>query len=258
MQKPDIQDLSNFIIEYVSTMVGIGTYSSRIHRCASRIANTYGYKLNLDFAFNHTTISVIDPNDYNNFRTYIIDNKKISSINFHLVLDLSALSWAIYDHIHDLKVARRCFERLRARKKRAFYYYIILQSLANAALSRLFEGDYGTILIVLFATLLGTSLRVFFAYCKLDVRISCILCSFCSSYLAFIGTNLNLTLTPEVALGSSILYLIPGVFFINSVIDILKNYIQVGLSRIINVSIIVSCVAIGVYTTLALSNFRFL
>ena len=130
--------------------------------------------------------------------------------------------------------------------------------MANAALSRLFEGDYGTIVIVLFSTILGTSLRVFFSYLKLDLRISTIICSFLSSYLAFIGTNLNLTLTPEVALGSSILYLIPGVFFINSIIDILKNYIQVGLSRIISVAIIVSCVAIGVYTTLVLSNFRFL
>ena len=66
------------------------------------------------------------------------------------------------------------------------------------------------------------------------------------------------TNTSDVALGSSILYLIPGVFFINSVINILKNHILMGLSRIIGVAILICCIALGICMTLSISNFGIL
>lgn len=253
MKKPDIQELSNFLIDYVSTMVGVGTYSSRVNRCAERIALTFGYKLHLHFSFNHTLINLIDPDDISSSRTYLINNK-YSPIDFRLILDLSALSWAIYDHIHDLKVARRCFEKLSHKNERKFYTYILFGSFAQMAFSRLFGGDFEASLLVFLGTFVGISLKMLLLRFKLDMRIQYIICAFISSFVVSIGVDLGFTQTAEVALGSSILYLIPGIFFINSVIDILKNYILVGLSRIISVAILISCIAIGVYITLTLSN----
>ncbi|ELU5092571.1 threonine/serine exporter family protein, partial [Campylobacter upsaliensis] len=77
-------------------------------------------------------------------------------------------------------------------------------------------------------------------------------------WIVFLGIDTNLTKEADVALGSSILYLIPGVFFINSVIDILKDHILMGLSRIISVVILVCCIAMGIYATLSLSNYGIL
>ncbi len=258
MAKPEIQEFSNFIVDYVSTMVGIGTYSSRVNRCARRIAQSFGYELNLNFSFNHTLINIVDPDDYAISRTYVVDNK-YSVVDFHLISNLSGLSWAIYDHINDLRVAKRCFAKLIAQKKHPFYAYIALQSIANASFSKLFGGDLGTVLVVFVAGLIGTSIKTLLTrYFKLDIRLIYILCAFISSYLAFIGIKLGFTQTPDVALASSILYLTPGVFFINSVIDILKNYIQMGISRATSVIILISCIAIGLYITLTISDFRLL
>lgn len=256
MQKPDIQEFSNFIVDYISTMVGIGTYSSRVDRCAKRISQSFGYKISLNFSFNHTLINIVNPDNYAISRTYLVTNK-YSLVDFRLISNLSGLSWAIYDHIHDLRVAKRCFTKLVAKEKHPFYMYIILQSIANASFSKLFGGDFGTVLVVLVAGLIGTSVKTLLTrYFKLDIRLIYILCAFVSSYIALIGVNLKLTQTGEVALAASILYLTPGVFFINSVIDILKNYIQMGISRIISVVVLVTCVGIGVYITLSLGDFR--
>ncbi|HJE65466.1 MAG TPA: threonine/serine exporter family protein [Campylobacter avium] len=255
MQKPDIQEFSNFIIDYVSAMVSIGTYSSRINRCAIRIAQSYGYTLNLNFSFNRTIINIIDPDDYSSLRTYIVKNKFLL-IDFTLISNLSALSWAIYDHIHDIKVAKRCFKKLISTKKRPMYSYVLIQSIGSAAFSRLFGGDFATLFLIFFSTLVGASLKMLGMKFNVGIRILYLCCSFISSYIAYIGVSFNLTSTPEVALGSSILYLIPGVFFINSVIDILKDYIQVGLSKIINIIILIICIALGLYLTLILSDFR--
>lgn len=254
MQKPDIQDLSNFLIAYISAMMVAGTYTSRVARCVERIAKTYGYEININFFFHHSSINIVDNKDYAINRTYIIPNK-IAQSNFQTILDLSVLSWAIYDHKYDLNIAKDYFAKLMQQKKRAFWTFIFFSSLANAAFSRLFGGDFYAMCIVFIASFVGVGLRQFFTHFKVDMRIQYIICAFISSWLAFVSTKFLPTQTADIALGSSILYLIPGVFFINSVIDILRDHILMGLSRIINIAILVCCIAIGIYTTLMISEF---
>ena len=238
-----------------------GVNSSRDPQTKSRylfalaLIESYGNEFNKALDSYNKAIE-LDPDNYAISRTYLVTNK-YSLVDFRLISNLSGLSWAIYDHIHDLRVAKRCFTKLVAKKKHPFYMYIILQSIANASFSKLFGGDFGTVLVALVAGLIGTSVKTLLTrYFKLDIRLIYILCAFVSSYIALIGVNLKLTQTGEVALAASILYLTPGVFFINSVIDILKNYIQMGISRIISVVVLVTCVGIGVYITLSLGDFR--
>ncbi|TEY02376.1 threonine/serine exporter ThrE family protein [Campylobacter sp. US33a] len=256
-QKPEIQDLTNFIIDYTSAMIAAGTYTSRVARCASRIAKAYGYELNLNFFFHHTSINIFDIENKANIRTYIIPNK-YSAINFSLISDLSALSWNIFDHSYKLEIAREYFEKLLHKKRYHFISSLFLSSLANAAFCRLFEGDIWAMIFVFFATFVGINLRYFFTKIQIDLRIQYIICSFLSSLLVAFALDLNLTQTPEAALGSSILYLIPGVFFINSVIDILKDHILMGLSRFISVAILITCIGAGIYITLSISKFGIL
>ncbi|EAI6214535.1 threonine/serine exporter, partial [Campylobacter jejuni] len=121
-----------------------------------------------------------------------------------------------------------------------------------------FGGDFGAGNLVFFATFVGLLLRYILTKAKIDLRIQYILCSFISSWFVFFGLDMGYTNTSDVALGSSILYLIPGVFFINSVIDILKDHILMGLSRIISVAILICCIALGIYMTLSISDFGIL
>ena len=127
--------------------------------------------------------------------------------------------------------------------------------MANSAFCRLFQGDFEASILVFFGALFGFTLKTFLTKINIDIKIQYIICGFLSSWIVFLGVNANFTQTPDIALGSSILYLIPGVFFINSIIDILNNHIIMGLSRIINVAILISCIAIGIYITLSVSNF---
>lgn len=255
-QKPEIQELSNFIVDYVSTMVGIGTYSSRVNRCAKRIAESFGYELSLNFSFNHTLINIVDPLNPAIARTYVVNNK-YSVVDFKLISNLSALSWAIYDHINDLRVAQRSFAKLVAQEKHPFYFYIILQSLATASVSILFSGDFATMFIVFISAIFGTSVKTLLSRAKIDLRIIYIICAFLSSYVAMLGTKFIPTNTSDIAIAASMLYLTPGVFFINSIIDILKNYIQMGLSRITSVIVLISCMGIGLYLTISIWDFGF-
>ncbi|AJC85004.1 DUF1212 domain-containing protein [Campylobacter peloridis] len=257
MKKPSIQNLTNFLIDYISVFLSAGTYTARVSKCVGRIANAYGYEINMNFFFHHTTLNIFDKDDNSIQRTYIIPNKH-NHINFKLILELSALSWQIHDHRFNLEEAKESFNRLIQTKKTPFFASLLLVSIANSAFCKLFGGDFYGCLFVFLATLIGFSLRVLFTKIKIDLRIQYILCSFLSSFIVFFGVDLKLIQEASVALGSSILYLIPGVYFINSIIDILKDHILMGLSRIISVVILVCCIAIGIYTTLSISDFGIL
>lgn len=91
MEKPDIQRLTNFLIVYTKTLLGAGTYTARVAKCVGRIAEVYGYEININFFFHHITLNVVDMDDNSIQRTYVIPNHH-AHVNFKLIFDLSALS----------------------------------------------------------------------------------------------------------------------------------------------------------------------
>ena len=91
MEKPDIQRLTNFLIVYTKTLLGAGTYTARVAKCVGRIAEVYGYEININFFFHHITLNVVDMDDNSIQRTYVIPNHH-AHVNFKLIFDLSALA----------------------------------------------------------------------------------------------------------------------------------------------------------------------
>ncbi len=134
-------------------------------------------------------------------------------INFKLIFELSALSWAIYDHKYELEKAKSAFNAISIQKKHSYVLNLLFVSIANSGFCRLFGGDFGAGVLVFFATFLGLLLRFALTKIKIDLRIQYILCSFVSSWFVFLGLDMGYTNTSDAALGSSILYLIPGIFY---------------------------------------------
>ena len=56
--------------------------------------------------------------------------------------------------------------------------------------------------------------------------------------------------TSEVALATSVLFLIPGVPLINGVIDIVEGHVLIGCSRLIGALLLILCIAVGLSVTL--------
>lgn len=143
MEKPDIQRLTNFLIVYTKTLLGAGTYTARVAKCVGRIAEVYGYEININFFFHHITLNVVDMDDNSIQRTYVIPNHH-AHVNFKLIFDLSALSWAIYDHKYDLEKAKVVFEQISQQKSIliCLIFYLFLWQI------RLFAGFLVVILVL--------------------------------------------------------------------------------------------------------------
>ena len=56
--------------------------------------------------------------------------------------------------------------------------------------------------------------------------------------------------TSEVAIATSVLYLIPGVPLINGVIDIVEGHVLNGIARLTSALMLIVCIAVGLACTL--------
>ena len=251
--RPQIQELTNFLSEYAAKMLSIGTYTARIERCVCRIAGAYGYEASLMIFVRHFIISVMDPADNSIRRTYV-KTGAAAQISFDLISELSALSWEIYDEKIPLARAKAAFAEILASQKKSFAKTLVLLSVANAAFCELFGGDGGAMALVFAATAFGVCARHLLSKLKINLKIQYIAVSFAVSFIVSLGARYGLSATPDVAVGSSILFLIPGVWLINSVFDILNENMLVGISRGLNTGLLIICIAIGLFLTLSISN----
>ncbi len=251
--RPQIQELTNFLSEYTAKMLSIGTYTARIERCVRRIADAYDYEASLMIFVRHFIISVMDPADNSIRRTYV-KTGAAARISFDLISELSALSWEIYDEKIPLARARAAFVEILASQKKSFAKTLVLLSIANAAFCELFGGDGGAMALVFVATAFGICARYLLSRLKINLKIQYIAVSFAVSFIVSLGARYGLSATPDVAVGSSILFLIPGVWLINSVFDILNENMLVGISRGLNTGLLIICIAIGLFLTLSISN----
>ena len=251
--RPQIQELTNFLSEYAAKMLSIGTYTARIERCVCRIAGAYGYEASLMIFVRHFIISVMDPADNSIRRTYV-KTGAAARISFDLISELSALSWEICDEKIPLARAKAAFAEILASQKKSFAKTLVLLSVANAAFCELFGGDGGAMALVFAATAFGICARYLLSKLKINLKIQYIAVSFAVSFIVSLGARYGLSATPDIAVGSSILFLIPGVWLINSVFDILNENMLVGISRGLNTGLLIICIAIGLFLTLSISN----
>lgn len=253
LQKPPIEEICDFLCVYSSALLQSGAYTARVIKCTNRIGQSFGYEVHLSVFLQYITINIADKKDYNNRRTQVIKNMHLG-MDLSLISNLSALSWQIYDENISLQEAKEHFSYICAKKSRSLVLGALLIPLGNATFCKLFDGDFGALLCIFVGTFVGFFMRNFFNKIRLDNRAQLLFASFIVSFVAYIGVWLGLSKTPGVAIGGSILYLIPGALILNAFVDIIHENTLMGISRLINMMVLMMCIAAGVYLTLAITN----
>ena len=111
-----IQELSNFLLDYATTLMAVGSHTSRIVKNVTRIAESFGFGVDMTIFQRNITMTVKHSEDYSIRRTYV---RRIPAmaLNFRTISDLSALSWEAYDHhpgLHELQLRFNTIEKMQA------------------------------------------------------------------------------------------------------------------------------------------------
>lgn len=247
-EKETLCEVGEFIAEYAAHMMGCGIHTSRVIRSAKRIGEAYGSVVKIS-VFQKSLILTLQYKETHEYFNEVVDIDPLP-ISFEHNSALSALSWETHDAHLPLAVLRQKYEQIISAPSMHPLFVLILASLANASFCRLFGGDWCSTGIVFSATMTGLFLKQRMSATSLNHYIVFIVSAFVASLCA--STSLIFNTTSDIALATSVLYLVPGVPLINGVIDIVEGHTLTGFARLTQATLLIVCISIGLAITLFL------
>lgn len=244
IEDKSLEEAGLFISEYIATLMGSGVHTSRVVRNSKRMAESL--EISMQVSVFHQTV-ILNMQKNNRQYSKIVEVPTLP-INFRYNSELSALSWEAYDNHLPVAVLRKKYEKILSEPTINHNIIMLMGASANAAFCRLFNGDWISTLIVFCAALIGFRVRATMNKYHANFHLTVLFSAFSASIIA--SSALLFKTTADIAITTSVLYLIPGVPLINGVIDIVEGYILCGFARLTKAMLIIFCIAIGLSFTL--------
>ncbi|HNX89627.1 MAG TPA: threonine/serine exporter family protein [Paludibacteraceae bacterium] len=239
---------TKFIAEYATHLMGCGVHTSRVVRNTKRIGESLDFDVQISVFQKSLILTMLDIETQ---KTYSEVNEiPVIPISFEQNSELSALSWEAVDNRLTFEETKKKYQKIVESPQMDTLFVLLLVGFANASFCRLFGGDWISMAIVFSATIAGFFVKLQMQKNKFNHYITFIISAFVASL--FSATSLIVDITSEIALATSVLFLIPGVPLINGVIDIVEGHTLTGISRLTNAFLLIVCVAIGLSFTLFL------
>lgn len=235
--------LTAFLADYASALLGCGATCIRIEKNVRRMARHFGTDAEITVMPSHVEVS--EWKGDGDCGHVAVRRIRHGGIDFRLNAALSRLSWDVADGKCDFGKAVETFHSLLEAPRTGRTEVLLLASLANASFCRLFGGDAMAMAIVFVSTLVGMRLKQMMLGAQCDARVTVVCAAFVSATLSACGHVFGLGTTPEIALGTSVLYLVPGVPYINVVSDVIDRHYLCAFSHMMDALVITVCLSAG-------------
>lgn len=247
-EEKEFHRVADFIAAYAARLMGSGVHTSRVVRNTLRISEALGVVTQMTL-LHKTIIFSIHDKESGLVVSDVVPVKSLP-ISFYLNSELSSLSWAALDNHLSLDEIERRYQKIIDTPRINHTLLTFLVACANGSFCQLFGGSWTAIAIVFVATLVGFALKSFMQKQHVNHYVVFVVSAFVASLVASVA--LLLDATPDIAIGTSVLFLIPGVPLLNGVIDIVESHILLGVTRLVSALLLVMCIAVGLSITLAI------
>lgn len=246
--RPTVRELCIFLSEYAAWLLGSGATCIRLERNVKRIAQKFDTEAVMTIMPRHIHMTVCNEDRSESYT--FITSIGCTTISFDINTKLSSLSWAIADGKVTFDEARHEFKSICHTPPTNPTLVRFLAAIANASFCRLFGGDLISMAVVFIAALAGFYIKQSLCEKKVDIRLVFIICAFVSSVLGSTCALFHLGATPGIAVGTSVLYLVPGIPFINSFSDMLAGHYISAFSRFMHAVILTASLSMGLFVGL--------
>lgn len=243
-----LKDRALFLSDYASVLMGSGVHTSRVIRNTKRIGDAMEIDVKISNLHRSLILSATNRETEENYNS--LAEIPHYPISFEINTNLSALSWQAYDEELSFDEIKKRYTQLISKPKLHSFVILILSSLANASFCALFGGDFFSIGIVFSATLTGMFAKQQLLKKGVNTFLTFIISAFIASIMA--TTSIIFETTSDVAVATSVLFLIPGVPLINGFMDIMEGHVITGSARLINALLLIICIGIGLSGTIML------
>ncbi|MFI3304603.1 MAG: threonine/serine exporter family protein [Rikenellaceae bacterium] len=246
--KSELREVADLLLDVAAALMGAGSHTSRVVRNVSRMAQSFGYEMFITIFQKNITMMVRKEGQVESIT--LVRSTKHMALNFNVVSELSSLSWHIHDEEITIPQAREKFEAIMNTPRLSQWIVIPLVASANASFCRLFQGDWVSCCMVFVSTFIAFSIRQQLMKRHLNHAVIFAIVAMVASFIAGQALVFGWGETPNIAVATSVLFLIPGVPLINSLMDLLEGHVLTGISRFVNATMLIIGIAIGFLATM--------
>lgn len=238
-----LKETCTLLATYAARLLACGATCIRVEKNVGRMAAAWDVTAELSLLPAAVSLTVGDTAGRHTYtRTVRVAGAHAS---FQLNTQLSRLSWQVAAGGMTPAEAGTRMQAMGDGQATPARAMLPLVAAANASFCRLFGGDAPSMALVFLATLAGFGLKQMMLAEKVDARLTTVAAAFFASVVGSGGHVFGLGTTPEVALGTSVLFLIPGIPYINSVSDLIDGHYLCAFSRFAHAAILTACISLG-------------
>ena len=246
MNGPNIQrvkEVEEMLLDVGTLLMSNGASTGRVRTTVNRIAEALGYDVELLITSRSLMLTVTEENgsDY----TSSVRRTPPHGVNFRLVSGISRMSWRVIEDKLTVAQINEEINRLTSLPHYPRLVVLSLVALAGASFCRLFGGEGWELVVTFVASFFGLFIRQEALKKRFNPYLAIVFASFSASMVSGLSVKLGIGDTPEHALATSVLFLIPGVPLINSLTDIIDGNTLNGIVRGVNGFVMAFAIALG-------------
>ncbi|RRJ95269.1 threonine/serine exporter [Opitutaceae bacterium TAV4] len=252
-----VEQFADMALDVGVFLLASGAHCGRVFSNIKRLADRWGFPIHINPTFTGLTITVRDGKQSERTVTRYQDAPP-HSVHLAILTLFSRLSWQVLEDRLPFDLVKQRIEEIKAKANYSFWLVALAVGAACASLCMLAGGDARNALCTFVAAFTGSVLRIGILKMRFNPMISFVVAAFVTTLIAGIDTIWHIGTSPEATLATAVLYLIPGVPLINSVIDLIEGYLASALSRGLFAAFILLCIASGMtlaITLLGIENF---
>lgn len=242
--RTSIEEHNQLLLNIGTTLLESGAHCGRIDRNVRRIADAMNIDTELFFDYSGMILT-----------TKFKDNPTITSthykkvkghfVHFDTLADISIFSWKVHDEKLSLNQVKEEFEEIAARPHLPRWQIVLGVGVACASLAILSNGNWIDAAFSFFASMTGLIVRQEVTKRNYNIMIAIVAAALVTSVITSINVVNDFGAAPDIALATSVLYLVPGVPLVNSVIDLIEGYVSTSIQRGFYGGFLLLCIAIG-------------
>lgn len=176
-------------------------------------------------------------------------------INMHVVTEVQRIVILAEHHLLDIDDVQKRLNNIKPLRYPR-WLMVLMVGLSCASFCKLAGGDWNAVFVTLLASGLAMYVRQVLSSLQINPLINFFATAFTATTVAGYLVNWISVSTASVAMASSVLLLVPGFPLINSVADMFKGHINMGIARWVMASLLTLSTCIGVVVAISVWGFR--
>lgn len=239
-----IDQYNQLLLDIGITLLACGAHCGRIDRNVNRFAEALGCKVEILFSFGGLLMNTSLEQNHLQHSTHY---KRVKShlVHFMIISEISLLSWKAKLEKYSYREIRDEFDRVRQISPYHRIKVLTGVGFASAALSTIAKGDWRDAIVAFSGSVTGMYIRQTFVAKKYNGMVAVAMAAFVTTLFSGLNSKFHFGANPEAALATSVLYLVPGIHLVNTIIDLIEGHFSTAIARGFFSAFILLCIALG-------------